>query len=71
MKSKSRYALIVRADWRRGWPESPLRPLRHRNRKLTVIRAGTLIDPRADEPKHNQVIVIRGDRIEAWAMRRR
>ena len=33
--------------------------------QVTVIRAGTLIDPRADEPKHNQVIVIRGERIEA------
>ena len=32
---------------------------------VTVIRAGTLIDPRTDAPKHNQVIVIRGDRIEA------
>src|ERR1022692_543247 len=33
--------------------------------QVTVIRAGTLIDPRANEPKHNQVIVIRGDKIEA------
>src|SRR5450759_1644887 len=33
--------------------------------QVTVIRAGTLIDPRADEPKHNQLIVIRGDKIEA------
>jgi imidazolonepropionase-like amidohydrolase len=32
---------------------------------VTVIRAGTLIDPRIDAPKHNQVIVIRGDRVEA------
>jgi imidazolonepropionase-like amidohydrolase len=32
---------------------------------VTVIRAGTLIDPRADEPKDNQVIVIRGEKIEA------
>ena len=32
---------------------------------LVVIRAGTLIDPRTDQPKHNQVIVIRGERIEA------
>ena len=30
-----------------------------------MIRAGTLIDPRANEPKHNQVIVIRGDKIES------
>ena len=33
--------------------------------QVTVIRAGTLIDPRANEPKHNQVIVIRGDKIQA------
>ena len=33
--------------------------------QVTVIRAGTLIDPRANEPKHNQLIVIRGDKIES------
>ena len=33
--------------------------------QITVIRAGTLIDPRVNEPKHNQVIVIRGDKIES------
>jgi len=33
--------------------------------RLTVIRAGTLIDPRGDAPKRNQVILIRGERIEA------
>ncbi len=33
--------------------------------QVTVIRAGTLIDPRANEPKHNQVIVIRGDKIDS------
>ncbi len=32
---------------------------------VTVIRAGTLIDPRADQPLHNQVIVVRGNRIES------
>ncbi len=32
---------------------------------VTVIRAGTLIDPAANQPKHNQVIVIRGDKIES------
>ncbi len=32
---------------------------------VTVIRAGSLIDPRTEAPKHNQVIVIRGERIEA------
>ena len=33
--------------------------------QVTVIRAGTLIDPRANEPKRNQVVVIRGDRVES------
>jgi len=32
---------------------------------ITIIRAGTLIDPRADAPLHNQVIVIRGNRVES------
>jgi imidazolonepropionase-like amidohydrolase len=31
---------------------------------VTVIRAGTLIDPRVDQPRHNQIIVIRGERVE-------
>jgi imidazolonepropionase-like amidohydrolase len=32
--------------------------------QITVIRAGTLIDGKTDKPRHNQVIVIRGNRIE-------
>jgi imidazolonepropionase-like amidohydrolase len=32
--------------------------------QVTVIRVGTLIDPRANQPKHNQLVVIRGDKIE-------
>ena len=32
--------------------------------QITVIRAGTLIDGKADKPRHDQVIVIRGNRIE-------
>jgi imidazolonepropionase-like amidohydrolase len=32
---------------------------------VTVIRAGILIDPRVDAPRRNQVIVIRGERVEA------
>ncbi len=32
---------------------------------VTVIRAGVLIDGRSDQPRHNQVIVIRGNRIES------
>jgi len=32
---------------------------------VTVIRAGTLLDGRSDSPRRNQVIVVRGQRIEA------
>src|SRR6202162_2992441 len=32
---------------------------------VTVIRAGTLIDPLANQPKRDQVIVVRGNRIES------
>lgn len=32
---------------------------------ITVIRAGTLIDGKSDKPRANQVIVIRGNRIES------
>ena len=32
---------------------------------ITVIRAGTLIDGKADAPLHSQVIIIRGNRIES------
>ena len=39
-------------------PSSPVPP-------VTVVRAGVLIDPRSGETKHNQVIVIRGNRIES------
>jgi len=35
--------------------------------QVTVIRAGTLIDGKADKPRHDQVIVIRGNRIESVA----
>ncbi len=33
--------------------------------QITVIKAGTLIDPRANTPLHNQMIVIRGNHIES------
>jgi len=32
---------------------------------VTVIRAGTLIDGKSDTPRHNQIIVVRGNRIES------
>ena len=60
---KARYALllVLMASWVGGIAQTALTP----PAQVTVIRAGTLIDPRTDEPKHNQVIVIRGERIEA------
>ena len=33
--------------------------------QVVVIRAGTLIDPRAGTVKHNQIITIRGNRVES------
>ena len=42
------------------------RPLRKKPpNTVTVIRAGTLIDGKSDTPRRNQVIVIRGNRIES------
>ena len=35
--------------------------------KLTVIRAGTLIDGTSDAPRKNQLIFVRGERIEKVA----
>jgi len=35
------------------------------NPAVTVIRAGTLIDGKSDKPRHDQVIVIRGNKIES------
>jgi imidazolonepropionase-like amidohydrolase len=33
--------------------------------QVTVIRAGTLIDGKSDKPRHDQVIVVRGNKIES------
>ncbi len=35
--------------------------------QVTVIRAGTLIDGKSDKPRHDQVIIIHGNRIESIA----
>jgi imidazolonepropionase-like amidohydrolase len=34
-------------------------------RSYTAIRAGTLIDGKSDQPRHDQVIIIRGDQIDS------
>ena len=39
-------------------PTAPTAP------SVTVIRAGTLMDGKSDKPRHDQVIVVRGNRIE-------
>ncbi len=44
--------------WAQSGPNSPSAPA------VTVIRAGTLIDPASGQTKHNQVILIRGNRVE-------
>ena len=38
---------------------------------VTVIRAGTLIDGKSDQPRRDQVIVVRGNRIESVSDARR
>lgn len=38
---------------------------RSSSQPVTVIRAGTLIDGKSDKPRHDQVIVIRGNRIDS------
>jgi len=40
-------------------------PASPRLQSFTVIRAGTLIDGKSDAPRRNQVILIRGDRIDS------
>jgi imidazolonepropionase-like amidohydrolase len=44
--------------WAQNEPSSPSASA------VTVIRAGTLIDPSSGQTKHNQVILIRGNRVE-------
>jgi imidazolonepropionase-like amidohydrolase len=38
---------------------------RPRNGQVTVIRVGKLIDGKSEQPRHDQVIVVRGSRIES------
>ena len=40
-------------------------PSRSAAPEITVIRAGTLIDGKSDQPRRDQVIVVRGNRIES------
>jgi len=61
MKSRNALLLILLVAWAGALAQTNPAP----QSQVTVIRAGTLIDPRTDEPKHNQLIVIRGTKIEA------
>ena len=61
MKTKYALLFVLMASWAGVSAQTTSMP----QPQVTVIRVGTLIDPRTDEPKHNQVIVIRGERIEA------
>jgi imidazolonepropionase-like amidohydrolase len=60
MKSRCVLLFLLTAPWAGVIAQTSSTP----PAQVTVIRAGTLIDPRTDEPKHNQVIVIRGEHIE-------
>jgi imidazolonepropionase-like amidohydrolase len=40
-------------------------PAQSASAQVTVIRAGTLIDGKSDKPRHDQVIVVRGNKIES------
>jgi imidazolonepropionase-like amidohydrolase len=53
------FALVISAAAQQQPKDSPT------SESWTVIRAGTLIDGKSDKPKHDQVIVIKGNRVES------
>ena len=55
-------ALILPVVAQEHEEESSPRPALH---AFTAIRAGTLIDGKSDTPRHDQIILIRGDRIDS------
>ena len=55
-------ALILTAAAQEQEGESAPRPALH---AFTAIRAGTLIDGKSDTPRHDQIILIRGNRIDS------
>jgi len=59
MKISLRCIIICSALWAAAFGQSGTTP------PVTVIRAGTLIDGKSDKPRRDQVIVIRGNRIES------
>ena len=52
------FAIVVRCNAQENSSSPVLHP-------FTVIRAGSLIDGKSDTPRRDQVIVIRGNRIES------
>ena len=66
MKTKLLLSLIgCAAIYVAGFASAQTSPANANAAAVTVIRAGTLIDPMSGETKQNQVIVIRGNRIES------
>jgi imidazolonepropionase-like amidohydrolase len=59
MRTSLRCIIICSALWAAAFGQSGTTP------PVTVIRAGTLIDGKSDKPRRDQVIVIRGNRIES------
>ncbi|MGA2020883.1 MAG: amidohydrolase family protein [Candidatus Sulfotelmatobacter sp.] len=54
-------ALVISARGQQQQQQKASRP----SESFTVIRAGSLIDGKSDKPRHNQVIIIHGNRIES------
>jgi imidazolonepropionase-like amidohydrolase len=63
MRLLQRIAILLLAAGLSAWAQQTSTPVP----SLTVIRAGTLIDGKSDTPRHNVVIVVRGNRIESVA----
>jgi imidazolonepropionase-like amidohydrolase len=55
------FALLITAQFL----SAQSKPASASSSQITAIRAGTLIDPLANETKHDQVVVIRGNKIES------
>lgn len=55
--------MLLLASCNIAWAQTA--PTTETKQPVTIIRAGTLIDGKSDQPKTNQVIVIRGNHIES------
>jgi imidazolonepropionase-like amidohydrolase len=59
---KQSFAILLLLGFGFITPQAQEAPALH---AFTVIRAGTLIDGKSDSAKHDQVIIIRGDRVDS------